>query len=275
MSLDHETHSGKSAGKSPNSALKGSKNTPAAQAEQAGVSHSVSWLAQYARPLSLLLGALLLFVGVTVAVRSVKETRNRKAREDFYAAKKVYDDEVKAVTPKPPAPPKADPKSKTPPSAPKVESVEFKKMDVNQVFSKSIQSLKAVGEKHKGTSPGFQAEMMLGNLYLDHGSAVDAIPHYLVAAENPPGDLEKMSAYFTLAQAQESAGKCNDAVGSVDRALNTGNASLKGDLLMTQARCYETLNDSAKAKAAYERIVNELPGTPYARLAEIQRAKLK
>jgi len=62
--------------------------------------------------------------------------------------------------------------------------------------------------------------------------------------------------------------------GDFAKALELGEGSLKGDLLMAIARCQETLHDSSKARSIYDRILSELPNTEYAKAADINKAQL-
>jgi tetratricopeptide (TPR) repeat protein len=213
-------------------------------------------------------------LGIATAVSHLRSEKAKVAREAYYVATQAYEQELKALTPTPaPTPvPSKDKKAAPVPAAPKDE-VEYQQMDVAKSFPKTLAALDSVLTNHKGTLAAFQAEMLYGNLYMDHGSAASAVPHYAAAVTQAPEALEKMSALFSLAEAQESSNQCADAVKSIDQALATGVATLKGDLLVTQARCYETLKDSAQAKKVYDRIVMELPNTPFAKIAEMQRAK--
>jgi len=236
-----------------------------------------SGISAYARPILVGLGVVIATLAVATVVSQIKESKAKVAREAYFVATQAYQDEVKALTP--PAPPKAPPskdgKSKpAEPEQPKPDDVLYKKVDVDQTFPKTVAALKAVVQNHPGSLAAFQAEMMYGNINMDHGAADRAIAHYDTAAKSAPDSLEKMSALFALAEAQESAGHCAEAVSAIDLALLTGVATLKGDLLVTQARCYETLKDNTKAKAVYDRIVMELPNTPFSHIAEMQRAKL-
>ena len=47
-----------------------------------------------------------------------------------------------------------------------------------------------------------------------------------------------------------------------------------GELLRGKARCQETLGDKPGAKATYETMIQKLPGTEYAKIAESKKAGL-
>ena len=99
--------------------------------------------------------------------------------------------------------------------------------------------------KLENTMPEYWLELggFLTRLYVKGDSAI------------APEDLKKMNAVF-------------------QKALELGEGSLKGDLLMAIARCQETLHDSSKARSIYDRILSELPNTEYAKAADINKAQL-
>ena len=59
-----------------------------------------------------------------------------------------------------------------------------------------------------------------------------------------------------------------------DRAVNAGSGPFLGEILSGKARCQETIGDKAGAKATYESIVKQLPGSEAAKLAETKKAAL-
>ena len=61
---------------------------------------------------------------------------------------------------------------------------------------------------------------------------------------------------------------------SYDRALNSGSGPFLGEILRGKARCQEMLGDKAGAKSTYEKIEKQLPGTEYAKFADLKKAAL-
>ena len=229
------------------------------------------------RPILVILGVLIAVAVIGAIVSNQKAKTATEARDAFYSAKQALDLESKALTPPKAAEPEATGKNakKKTEAPPAQDTAAYKKVDVDQAFSKTIPALRKVIALYPGTLSAFEAQMTIGNLYADHGQTGNAIQPYTTAADMAPRALEKMAALAALAQAQENVGKCPDALQSLERAINLGVGALKGDLLVAKARCYETLGNSAQAKTTYDQILKDLPGTPFARLAEIYRAKIQ
>src|SRR5450759_319032 len=92
MSLDQQTHS-------ENSSSLTKKTVKTQASAPASVPQSVGWIAQYSRPIGVLLGALLLIVIGTVFISNQREAKAHAAREALYSAQQTYDLELKALTP--------------------------------------------------------------------------------------------------------------------------------------------------------------------------------
>lgn len=174
-----------------------------------------------------------------------REARNEAARNALYLAEKSLEKDAKAT---------AGP--------------------VETQYADSIQKLKGVESGFGSGRAVFEARLKLGDLYLNHGDPNQASTWYIKAVDVAPGRLEKGLALSALAYAQENLEKPNEALQSFQKALNLGEASLKGDLLLGIARCYSAMQDSAKARSTYDQILTDLPNTEYSRTAEILKNRL-
>ena len=150
-------------------------------------------------------------------------------------------------------------------------NIDFAKFEVTEKLKGGIPALEKVSEEYRSTLAGFDAEMQLGSLYYDHAtgpaSYEKAAQWFDRAANAAPSSEQASAALYSLGFAQESLGKCGDAVKNFDRALNSGASYLLGDLLRAQGRCYETLGDKANAKKTYERMEKSLPNSEDAQFA--------
>jgi len=232
----------------------------------------------------------LIFVGVAILVALLaaysvyatkRSSRIGAGKDALFKARNTLETEMSALSAamKPPSakPAKpADPKNPTPPEPP--FSLQGVKFDVGAKLPQSLSQLEAVAKDFEGVTPGFDAKMILGGLYLEHGSKAEdwaaATRWFESAASTAPTEMT-VSALLGLGYAQEASGGCAEAVKTFEKALNYGNTIEQEDLLRSQARCYETLNDPAKAKSVYERIVSLFPASESARYAQNKITSLK
>ena len=216
------------------------------------------------------------------------EAKSAQGRDALYKAKQGLEKELTAfataTAPKTVPVEKAAPLGKDgkagkdapkPPATPTAESVAYKKAEVDTQFPKSVSALKKAALDFSGTRPGFEAQISLGDLYLDHGDAPKAIPFYEKAVDMAPGKHEKAVALYSLGFAGESAGKYAEAIKAFDKSLSTADIGLNGDILQGMARSYEQLHDTANARSTYDKIISQLPNTPYAKNAEAFKAQLQ
>lgn len=200
-----------------------------------------------------------------------------QANEALFKARQTLDSELKAFSEslKPAAKPKSAKKPAEETAAP---NVMFMKFPVEEKLKGGIAALERVSEDYSSTLAGFDAKMQLASLYFDH--ATDAAAYekaakwFERAANGAPSSDHAGAALYGLGYTQEALGKCDEAVKTFERAANSGANALLGDLLRAQARCYETLGDSANAKKTYERIEKELPQSEDAQFAARKKASL-
>lgn len=155
-----------------------------------------------------------------------------------------------------------------------LEKVLFLKFDVNAELGPQVAALQKIARDNESTRPGFDANLTLGDLYFDHGQPALSLPFYEKAALKAPNSMDRVLALKGLSAAQEATGKYADAIATLERALQAGEGYLRGELLLSMARCYELSGETAKARAKYDEILAQLPNTESAQNAEAAKAAL-
>jgi tetratricopeptide (TPR) repeat protein len=239
-------------------------------------------LAKNSRVFLILLAVLVAIGAVGAVALSRREARAETARVALFGAIRTLDKEMKTVATQM-APPakvekldektkeKQDPKAK---EAENLEAILFKKLDVDAKFPGGVHGLQAVAAEFQGTRAGYEAQLILANLYFEHGEAAKSVPQYLKAVETAPGTFEKATALEALGYAYENTGKVPEALQTYDRALNLGEVSIRGDVMLAMGRSLEAMNDPNKARSIYDQIQSQLPNTEYAKTAEIYKGRL-
>jgi len=217
--------------------------------------------------------------------------KSQEGRNAFYLAEKDFEKESKALSGPIPDPiagqnEKAvkvkgaaaqemkDTNAKNANAAKDADLAYFKKLNTDTQFGETVKSLKKIDENFGGTRAAFDSRIRLGDLYLNHGEAEKALPWYEKAVHSAPDSFDKALAFSGLGYAQENLGKYPEAILSYQKGINLGESSVKGDLLLGIARCYEVLHDSANARKLYDQILKELPNTDYSKTAEIYQGQL-
>lgn len=118
--------------------------------------------------------------------------------------------------------------------------------------------------KFKGTRAAFEARLHLGDLWMDSGNYEKAIQHYQSAVDTANDAFSRLLAHYTLGVARESAGKHQEAVASYEEALKIqGSDFLRPEILMAEARCYEALQQPAKAIDLYKQVQEKFASRSY------------
>jgi tetratricopeptide (TPR) repeat protein len=140
----------------------------------------------------------------------------------------------------------------------------------------ALEKLTAVAETYGSTLAGFEARMSVGNLNFEYSKYPEALAAFEKALASAPASMEKAMAWLAIGGAQEATGKCDSALRSYEQALTLGaqTQSIRGEALLSTARCQETLGKKDDARKTYEKIAKDLPTTPAARLAETLKARL-
>jgi tetratricopeptide (TPR) repeat protein len=242
-------------------------------------------LFKHTRAILVVLGALFAAGLAFAVIANQREERAEAGRNALYKARATLEKELKdlavALAPPTPAPASekkgkdADKKPDPTPPPPGPETVAFRKFDVDAKLAGGLKGLQAVTAEFGDTRAGFEAKLMLGDLYYDHGHPAKAVQWYQAASEAARAGLEKAMALSSLGYALEGSGKAAEAAATFEKALDLGEAGLKGDLLLSVARAHELAKEPAKAKAAYDRILSQLPNTDHAKTAESLKAQLE
>ncbi len=232
----------------------------------AALSRFFSGLVRNANLFAILIGALFGVGLLTTLLINRMDSKSEKAQNGLYLAEKTLATEMKALTP--------SVGTDSPQGAPKAPSVDFKRMDVDAQFPKSIQELKAVEESFSHTRAAFDARLKLADLYYNHGDYQKAHAWYEKAVDTAPGNFEKALALSSLGYVKENLGKPAEAIQTYQKAINLGEGSLKGDLLMGIARGYEAVHDTPKARSTYDQILIDLPNTEFSKSAEVLKNQL-
>jgi tetratricopeptide (TPR) repeat protein len=118
--------------------------------------------------------------------------------------------------------------------------------------------------KFKGTRAAFEAHLHIGDLWMDAGSHEKAFPHYQAAVASANDPFSRLIAHYTLGVSRESSGKFQEAVSSYEEALKIqGSDFLRPEILMAQARCYEGLQQPAKAIELYKTVQDKFASRSY------------
>ena len=235
-----------------------------------------------------------LSVGGGMAFLSQREARNETAREALFQARQALSAEqetlVKAAAEKlpKPKPDKAD-KDKAKPENDKLESdprleqaamdLSNKKLDVDSTYLTAVPKLKAVMDAHPGTRAGFQATMLLGELYFQHGDFAKASGTFARALDHAPKSLDRLIASYALGFAQEGEAKFTEALTSFKTAerelASHPDFRFREEIWLAIARMTEKTGDQAGARAQYEKIRSEHPGSAAAKTAALYLSGLK
>ena len=119
-------------------------------------------------------------------------------------------------------------------------------------------------EKYSGTRAAFEAQLQMGDLWMDAESYPEAVKRYEKAADIAKDPFSKVLVRYNLGIAKESAGQFQEAVVSYEDALSTkGSEFLRPEILMAEARCYEALNQVAKAVGIYKTVQEKYAAKTY------------
>lgn len=131
-------------------------------------------------------------------------------------------------------------------------------------FEEAEKAYQPVVEKFKGTRSAYEAQLQMGDIWMDAGNFEKAIQHYEGAMKSASDPFSKLLGHYTLGVAKESAGKIQDAVNEYEAALKAqGSDFLRPEILMAQARCYEALQQPAKAIELYKIVQDKFASRSY------------
>jgi tetratricopeptide (TPR) repeat protein len=223
--------------------------------------------------------------GVGVFMMTKKEERVDQGRNALYLAEKNLDEQMKKMAqPVDTTKLEAEAKNAKDPKAAnaarvkamsEADAVSYQHFDVDAKLADTVKQLQAIGQDYPNTRPGYEATMLLGKLYLDHGQPAKAQEWFVKSTESAPTKLDKALAWSSAGYANENDGKFKEAIDAFDKAMAQGEGVIKGDVMMGKARSYQALKDNGQAKATYDQIISQLPNTEYAKSAESLKARLQ
>jgi|GEM_PF-5116504 len=131
-------------------------------------------------------------------------------------------------------------------------------------FEDAEKAYQPLFDKYEGTRSAFEGHLQLGDVWMDAGNFEKAIGHYGLALKSANDPFSKLLAHYTLGVAKESSGKYQDAVGEYEEALKAqGSDFLRPEILMAQARCFEALQQPAKAIELYKTVQDKFATRSY------------
>lgn len=134
--------------------------------------------------------------------------------------------------------------------------------------------LARIVENYSGTNAAQEGRLLLANVRLLQGQpqqAIDVLRDYAPGADKP----YKAQAYGLLGAAYENLGRPKDAAEAYETGSNAARLDfLKAQMLSDAARSWVTAGDTAKAIAAYQRIVKEFPKEGAVTEAKVRLAEL-
>lgn len=147
------------------------------------------------------------------------------------------------------------------PGAP--ENAPFKSQE--EKLAKAEPIFRQVTEKYSGKDAADIADLYLGRIAASRGDIKAAEPKFRKFVDEHSDHLLAGAAQMSLYQLKLGSGATAEVIADVEKQLTAEEPILPKDaLLALLARAYETSGNDAKAREAYQRIVNEHPESPYA-----------
>ncbi|MGE3262138.1 MAG: YfgM family protein [Bacteriovoracia bacterium] len=118
--------------------------------------------------------------------------------------------------------------------------------------------------EYPGSRAAYEAELQIGDLWMEAKNFDKATEHYEKAASHAKDSFSRLLARYNLGISQESAGKFKEAVATYEETLKTdGSDFLRPEVLMAQARCYEALKENQKAIELYKTVQEKFAARSY------------
>lgn len=259
---------------------------PHAQSDSSAWIHQIFDAIAKNRGATFALAAVVIVVGSAGAwLSSRNDAKSEEAYSALFLARKTLSEELKALAQAKAGTPTADlakgANKETPKAAPAAseESVRYDRFDVDAKLPRSVKALQALATgPFAGTRAAYEAQLVLGNLYFDHGDAARAAKAFESSVGSAPSAQEKAMAYSAQGRALENGGKYAEALTAYSQALGIikdSSQAIQGELLLAQGRCYELLKDTVKARSVYDQIVSQMPASEYAKTAEALKTHLQ
>jgi TolA-binding protein len=145
----------------------------------------------------------------------------------------------------------------TPPDTPTFKTNEER-------LAKAEPQFKEVVTKYPGSEAADVANLYLAQMESARGDIKSAEPKLRKFLDEHGDHVLAGSANLSLYQIELGSGRAKDVAADIDKQLSAEKPNLPKDVLLSiQARAYEQSGDEAKAKSAYQRLINEFPDSPY------------
>lgn len=155
-----------------------------------------------------------------------------------------------------------------------LEKVRTASVDVDATYGTQVKKLREVIAEHGSIRPGFEARMVLGGLYFDHGAPAKAVTEYEAAAQSAPTQLDKGLAWNLVGTARESVGQFKEALEAFEKAVSSGESVVQADALFGVARSALKLENSKRSREALEQVKKQFADSPEAARADALLADL-
>ena len=120
-------------------------------------------------------------------------------------------------------------------------------------YPEAVSAYEPILKKYAGSRVAFETILQIGDIWMEAGKYDEAATQYELAAKSAKDTFSRVLANYNLGIAQESAGKFQEAIHNYEKAVQEkGSDFLRPEVLMAQARCYEALNQAAKAIELYK-----------------------
>lgn len=137
-----------------------------------------------------------------------------------------------------------------------------------------VVKLQAVAESQRGTIAGLQAALLAGKLTLEKNQLTEAEALYALALKSAREPMEKAASHYGLALAHMQGQNHLQAVEAFESAARAGETAFRARAMLGVARSKALAKDIKGARDAYDKILVDLPNTPEAATAELEKSKL-
>ncbi len=157
----------------------------------------------------------------------------------------------------------------------KANSPEAQKLGFADRYKDALPKLEAVVATYPNARAGFEAAMMMGNIYFEHAKWDDAKAAFQKAQKASAGDFEKAGVSVALAQVAEAQKEIPLAIELFEKASRTGaGTSMQGQALLGLARAQASSGKPDLARATYDKIIKDLADSPFSARAETLKGSL-
>ncbi len=182
-------------------------------------------------------GIVVVITGAVVLINYLHESREEKARGEFYRIGK----QIQALN--------------------------------TDDTATAIKIIEGDLDKLGNTGAGMEATYMLGELYYGKGNWDEAVKYYEKISNRGSGLVREL-ALLGLAYSKENKNDIKGALDAFNKLKDIRSSAYSAIAALGSGRCYQRLGDKANALATYEAVIIAHPDTDYARQASTAKASL-